>query len=283
LPIACSSNSKILTPNDDSVPNIFNEMTYMNYLILGLLLSGLVIQILVLYKVRKIHLASYRLVVAADRTESETHTLYQQLQAYDGLMRLIRPTSPLPPLRHWAASPDFLLELARHVRHQRPTAILECSSGSSTLVLARCCELNGAGHVYSLEHEESFALETRQRLAEQGLNDWATVIHAPLVRASGSQQPWYDLNQLPGKLAPVDMLVIDGPPASTAKHARYPALPRLDSLLAAGASVFLDDAGRTDEQEILRRWSSEYPAYLQTKLYLEKGGVLLKKSSAPKA
>lgn len=249
----------------------------MNELTLGLLLVGLVIQGLILHKVRRIHLASYRLESVANRTENETRTLYQQLQAYDGLMRLIRPNVPLPPLRHWAASPDFLLEIGLHVRHHRPTRILECSSGSSTLVLARCCELNGTGHVFSLEHDEHFALETRQRLSEQGLDDWATVIHAPLVPVPENGQPWYDLGRIPSDPPHFDLLVIDGPPASTAPHARYPALPMLNPFIAVGASIFLDDAARTDEQEILRRWSSAYPEYRQTTLYLEKGAALLTK------
>lgn len=248
--------------------------------ILGTLLVGLVVQALTLYKVRKIHLASFRLERALRQTESEARTLYQQLQAYDGLMRLIRPIAPLPPLRHWAASPDFLLELARHVRHERPGAILECSSGSSTLVLARSCELNGAGHVFSLEHDEHYAIKTRQMLAEQNLTEWATVIHAPLVFVSGHDQPWYDPNCIPSDRQPFDMIVIDGPPADTSPLARHPALSMLDSYISVGTSVFLDDADRKGEQEILRRWESEFPEYKQTPLYLEKGGSRMEKKAA---
>jgi len=245
----------------------------MDYVLLLLLLVVLVSQALLFHKVRRIHLASYRLLDAAD----ESHGLYHQLQAYDSLMRLIQPVAPLPLLRGWAASPDLLLLLARHVKKYRPGAILECSSGSSTLVMARCCQMNGSGHVYSLEHDAHFAEQTREGLAEQGLEEWASVIHAPLVSTGESGQPWYDLSRLAVPEGGFEMLVIDGPPATTAKHARYPALPQLDKMLKQGARVFLDDARRGEEKQILKRWQQELPHYSQEWLPLDKGAAVLTK------
>lgn len=246
----------------------------MDYVLLVLLLIVLASQALLFYKVRRIHLASYKLLDAA----SESHTLYHQFQAYDSLMRLLQPVTPLPLLRGWAASPDLLLTLARYVLKNKPDAILECSSGSSTLVMARCCQINGCGHVYSLEHDARFAEQTREGLAEQGLEEWASVVHAPLVSTGESGQPWYDLTGLSAPEGGFDMLIIDGPPATTAKHARYPALPQLDKLLKQGASVFLDDARRNEEKQILARWQQELPHYNQTWLPLEKGAAVLTKN-----
>jgi hypothetical protein len=58
---------------------------------------------------------------------------------------------------------------------------------------------------------------------------------------------------------PIDLLLVDGPPAYAAGHAlaRYPALPVLGDRLASGATVVLDDAERPGEQEVLRRWERE--------------------------
>ncbi len=58
---------------------------------------------------------------------------------------------------------------------------------------------------------------------------------------------------------PIDLLVVDGPPAYAAGHglARYPALPVLCDLLAPRATVILGDAERPGEQEVLRRWEHE--------------------------
>lgn len=253
----------------------------MDYALIMLATLILAIQVLVFHKVRRIHLTTYRLLAAADtidRTEKETRTLYRQLQSYDGLMRLIEPARPLPPLRGWAASPDFLLTIARHATAEKPEAILECSSGSSTVVLARCCQLNGCGHVWSLEHDAQYAAHTRARLEEQGLSEWATVVDAPLAPSPKTAQPWYEVGALRGPEHGFDMLVIDGPPRQTGPRARYPALPELDPLLARGAAVYLDDADRADEQEILRRWAAEFPRYVHTPLDLEKGGARLVKT-----
>ena len=59
---------------------------------------------------------------------------------------------------------------------------------------------------------------------------------------------------------PVDLLVVDGPPADTADKvlARYPALPVVHPRLAPGATVVLDDVERPGEQEVLTRWEREF-------------------------
>lgn len=246
----------------------------MDYVLLLLLLAVLFAQALLFYKVRKIHLASYRLLDAADESEG----LYRQFQAYDSLMRLLQPLASLPLLRGWAASPDLLLTIASHLKKSRPAAILECSSGSSTLVMARCCQINGSGHVYSLEHDQHYAQQTREWLSEQGLEEWATVIQAPLVPTGESGQPWYDLTDLPIPQGGFDILVIDGPPATSSKLARYPALPQLDEILKPGAIVFLDDAKRGEERRILERWQQEFPDYVQVLLPLDKGAAMLTKA-----
>lgn len=249
----------------------------MDWLTGAVLLALLGGQILLFHKVRAIHLATFQLA-----TEKDNARLFEQIQAYDSLMRLIQPRRPLPPLRGWAASPDLLLTLAQHALAHKPGTVLECSSGSTTIVLARCCELNGSGHVYSLEHDEHFAQQTRRHLAQQGLDAWATVIHAPLVPTGPEAQPWYSLDGL--RLAEdVDMLVIDGPPSRRGDLARYPALPQLHPLLAAGATVFLDDADRPGERRVVERWQAELPGYQLTRIPLEKGAVMLIKTGAGKA
>jgi hypothetical protein len=75
--------------------------------------------------------------------------------------------------------------------------------------------------VYSLEHDPISAAETRAMLADHGLDDWATVIDAPLVPVTlgGETFRWYDDSGLKG-LKAIDMLVIDGPPLDTNALAR---------------------------------------------------------------
>jgi len=71
------------------------------------------------------------------------------------------------------------------------------------------------------------------------------------------------------------MLVIDGPPAHLNHYARYPAGPLLLPLLNENGVVFLDDAGRHDEQEIIQRWVSEFNGLDVHQYDCEKGAVCL--------
>src|SRR3712207_1794767 len=75
---------------------------------------------------------------------------FRQPEALFGLYLELGFRKSLPPTRGWAASPDILLQLTQHARETHPNVVVECGSGASTVVLARCAELNGGGHVYSL-------------------------------------------------------------------------------------------------------------------------------------
>lgn len=227
-----------------------------------------------LHKVRLVHLMLYDV---RDQSHRESTSLFRQLEALQGLYTDLGLTRSLPDTRGWAASPDFLLELARHALAEKPKVVVECSSGTSTLVLARCMQLNGGGKVHSLEHDPAYARETRRQLERHGLAAWADVVDAPLTSRefAGATWPWYATEGLP-RNAKIDMLVIDGPPQATRSLARYPAGPALFDYLSPGAAVFLDDARRPDEQQILRRWAEEYPEIEQRQLSCEKGAALLR-------
>lgn len=230
-------------------------------------------------KIKRIDQATWNLPeVMREKINEAELRLYHQVEALIGLNALIQPTIPLPPMRGWAGSPDFLLEVARQATTLRPTTIVECSSGVSTLVAARCCQLNNQGHVYSLEHDPTFAHTTRDRLKEAGLEDWATVIDAPLrlYDIAGDTFRWYDDSGLPSN--PIDLLIIDGPPSTTGKLARYPAGPRLIPRLSEDHGLILvDDANRPDEKEMLHKWSAEFPELASHPGFGEKGLVILHK------
>lgn len=227
-----------------------------------------------LHKVRLIHLMLHDV---RDQTHRDNAGLFRQLEALQGLYTDLGLSHSLPDTRGWAASPDFLLELTRHAQAEKPQTIVECSSGTSTLVLARCMQINGSGKVYSLEHDAAYARQTRQQLERHGLSVWAEVLDAPLTpkEFSGAIWPWYATDGLPRELE-IDMLVIDGPPQATRSLARYPAGPALFGRLSPGAAVFLDDARRPDEQQILRRWADEHPEIEQRELRCEKGAAVLR-------
>jgi hypothetical protein len=196
---------------------------------------------------------------------------YQTLEKYLGLEKT------LPVAENWSAAEDFLLLLADFCLTSKPKTIVECSSGTSSLVLARCCQLNQWGHVYSLENGDTFALQTRRQLEDFSLRDYCDVMHAPLKDYAIADEifQWYDISQL--SLAGIDLLVIDGPPGFLQKQSRYPALPLLAPLLAERCAVYLDDAAREDELAIVARWQQAFPEFRSEYIGNERGCTILKR------
>jgi len=238
--------------------------------VLFLLAAMVAIGLLTLHKVRSIHKSTYRLLEDVAEVRRESEALYGQIQATASLQHVLQLTAPLPAMRGWAGSPDFLLHLAEHLQQHKPQAVLECSSGVSTLVAARCLQLNGQGHVWSLEHDAEFAGKTRALIARHGLSDWATVLDAPLEPDSEGRR-WYGDAVLPAAMGPVGVLVVDGPPQSTGPLARAPAFERLRSRLAPGAHIFVDDADRPDEQAMVAQWLQAEPRLNVERPPAEKG------------
>ena len=230
----------------------------------------------VAHKCRRIHLKQFE----ADRVASERiDNLYTQLETLFALDKDLALPASLPPTRGWAGSPDFLRHVHRIATRLRPENIVECSSGTSTVVLARTVQLNGRGHVYSLEHEPQYAQITRAELERQGLQAYATVIDAPLRKHAlprGNWQ-WYETIGLPPI---IDLLVVDGPPATTQPLARYPAVAVLNDRIAAGGRVILDDAARPDEGTSLAYWNLDFQFVPEAELFAEKGIALLKRQGA---
>jgi len=183
----------------------------------------------------------------------------------------------LPVTEHWSAAPDFLALISDYSLQNKPQVIVECSSGTSSLVLSQCCKLNQSGHVYSLENGDEFAMKTVRQLEDFMLADCCDVIHAPLRETALVDEhfQWYALDDLPD--ITIDLLVIDGPPGFLQKHSRYPALPMLAERLAEHCAVFLDDAARDDEQALVRRWLAAYPDFQAEYIENERGCFILKR------
>ena len=240
-----------------------------------LLTIGLMLDLV--HKVRRVQ----RILVGLyDLTQEESAQLFRQMEALQGLYIELGFTKSLPCTRGWAASPDFLMELARHALAEQPRVVVECSSGASTLILAKCMQKNGAGKVYSLEHDPRYAQQTRAQLERHGLSEFADVLYAPLnsFSAGSDTWQWYVHDVLP-PLAEIDMIAIDGPPKDTGKLARYPAGPALFPRLAPFGAVFLDDSKREDERAILKRWKEEFPQLVESHRDCEKGCAVLRLSA----
>ena len=239
-------------------------------LVLGLLLF-------LSHRLRRRHAELVRLAGADLQAKLDWH--FRQVEDLFSLYYDLRPHTALPATRAWAASPDMLRQLREHIVKHPPNVVVECSSGVSTVVIARTLQQLRAGHVFSLEHDKKYADRTRALLSCQELSEWATVVDAPLSehQIGNSTWNWYDVNELTSLLRGrgIDLILVDGPPFNIQEDARYPAGPLLFPLLVDGGAVYVDDAKRTPEQRICRRWSAEFRAMELEMIDTEKGLALL--------
>lgn len=204
---------------------------------------------------------------------------FRQVQALTVLVQTLKPVRPLPPLRGWAVTPDLGLMLVSAVFEENPLTIVECGSGSSTLLMAYVLRELGAGHIFSLEHDVPSKERTEAMLRRHGVDDRVTVLHAPLCEHSlnGEKFQWYDTSSLPSFEA-IDLVFVDGPPSFRRDFARYPALPTFWPKLRSGGLVFLDDSARPGERRVVERWKAEFPAATYRVEDTQKGTVVLRKS-----
>jgi len=210
---------------------------------------------------------------------TEVKQTFRQLEALQNLNAVLPATDVLPATRGWAASPDLLLVLVDLVISERPSLILECGSGASTLWLALAMRrFQIDGRIIALDHDPVFGGKTRDLLARHDVGDLAEVRDAPLESFSldGETYSWY-ARQAWENLTGIDLLFVDGPPATTGHQARYPALPLLSGSLSPVATVVLDDLVVPDMQKVLRLWLDAYPEFDSEILPLEKQAAVLRR------
>lgn len=212
------------------------------------------------------------------KTNQQRRQDYNQLEALFSLFFTLQPHAPLPDMRGWAESPDYMKRITQAILQDKPELVVELGSGVSTLVIAYALQRAGRGRVVSLEHDQAYAAPNQEMLHLHGLENVATIIHAPLRElALGNETwQWYDASPLPHE-EPIDLLLVDGPPAAPKTLSRYPALPLLFDRLRDGARIFLDDGSRQDEQLTVQRWRQEFPALDCEFLEVEKGAFELRK------
>lgn len=188
------------------------------------------------------------------------------------------------PATEWAIDALFAEAVVTEIERRAPSLMVECGSGVSTLLFASCLDALGVGRLVTFEHDEEFASQTNSLARYCGCANRVEVIVAPLRphRLGEREVSWYSgLQALDGQ-EPIEILVVDGPPATTAPLARYPAVPLLLPFLAPGAAVFLHDGERAAERETVARWGVELgsePVYVDS----PRGGWLLRVPERPTA
>lgn len=244
---------------------------------------------------------------AIDSTiKKELSNATKQIEAFIGMQSYFS-SGDLPlvnPERHtWPISPDFGLYLIELLETRDYNLIIEFGSGISTVVvakalakIARRVPSASVPEFISFDHLEKFYKETLARIQQASVEQYARVIYAPLkeIELNGRTADYYDCAGTLTELAqrrPVNSLrvlvIVDGPPASTGKNARYPAGPLILAHFAgATIDLLLDDYIRDDEKEIARMWEAEITAaglqFTTTESKLEKDACLITIKPTPK-
>jgi predicted O-methyltransferase YrrM len=206
-------------------------------------------------------IASLRSLVRArdDRAQRELKAGFSSLLNMISILPQLKVDGVLPPFPHrgfeiTGEEAAFLFQL---IRRHRPKLVTELGSGSSTILLAAALRANGSGRLISVEHDDRHARNTAQLLQQAELTGWVQQVKAPLAECSIGNRAfsWYALEPLLRTLSEkIDFLFVDGPPGKIQSLSRYPALPILAPHLSARALVFVDDGGRDDEMEMIKRW-----------------------------
>jgi hypothetical protein len=126
----------------------------------------------------------------------------------------------------------------------------------------------------TVEHDEIWADFLEEQLARENLRHFVSVIRAPLVPFNSNwpdeELTWYQQEQLTLSMTahPIDLLLIDGPPAYQANrtHARYPAVPFFAPLFAEDYAIILDDIDRKGERDIMKLWERDFGIAFERRL-----------------
>jgi predicted O-methyltransferase YrrM len=252
-------------------------------LLVALALAGLVLGVIASIELGLVLLGSALMgLVLLESTLMRSIIVEGQRQQH--ALTQIRPLMGELPLNisGWAADAILIHNTVRLIVEVRPKLVVECGSGTSTIVIGRCLRALGHGQIISLEHEAEHARSTSDLVRLHALDGVVTVVTTPLIPVNTGTESglWYGTEYERLITDPIDVVLVDGPPGSVGPRARYPAIPVLKSRLAPECWVLLDDGDRPDERAIAHAWRSELNGKL---LYLEggRGGWLLHRAPKP--
>jgi glycosyltransferase involved in cell wall biosynthesis len=200
----------------------------------------------------------------------------------ESLNKILNPLMNLPFHKEWAVLPDFIYHLIEFVKENKPSTIVECGSGLSTLVGGYMVKSKIINQFISIEHEEQFYEATLDDLKRHSLEKHVTLLYAPLKRISinGKEWFWYDTDRFENTINQIDLLLVDGPPGQIQKNSRYPALHMLKKFLNNKTIIVMDDSKREDERAIINQWLIENPDYEVDYHDTLKGMAIITKSKA---
>ena len=217
----------------------------------------------------------------------------KQLEAFMGIQTYLEKGIKPLSFHGWPISPDIGLYLTGLIDANNYDVIIEFGSGTSTVLMAKALVSKQRGNaqkvlsdnskagtglalgeadyndlparIVTFEHNSKYHAQTLKALQDNGVDGLVDLVHAPLVDyqyKDGSQYLYYSCADKLAELAKVFkgrkaniLVLVDGPPGSTNKHARFPALPHLLNALSGHKfTIIMDDYKRVEEKEIIEKW-----------------------------
>jgi len=159
------------------------------------------------------------------------------------------------PLGEFSLDVESINLLSRRLDAERPTAVLQCGAGASTLALAHFARRrrNAGGRCVVVAVEEGARVRNAvlARLERAGLADVAHVVLAPLDADGRYRLDAAEVARLGG--GAFDWVVVEGPIAAHGRPDRV--LPDVAPMCADDASWFVDDAFRDAQWDLLDAWA----------------------------
>lgn len=240
-----------------------------------IVLTGLFMAVVLLQSIR---LLSQKNEMRTKKMIDNLTISYRQIESLFSIYSSLNIESILPPFRGWAISPDFASLILSKMKETRPTNILECGSGISTVLIAYYLKKINKGHLYSFEHDKEYAESTVDLLKRHDLLPYVTIFNTDLIDhdINGKSWKWYNTDQM-NKDIKFDLVIIDGPPFQVQPKSRYPALPILDNFFNPNAVILIDDCAREQDNEVINDWLAEFKNYDSQWFDTEKGAYVLTK------
>ncbi|WP_022948510.1 class I SAM-dependent methyltransferase [Methylohalobius crimeensis] len=161
----------------------------------------------------------------------------------------------------WSIDSHLAKFIVQHLSIHKPKCILEIGSGSSTILIGKIAKILGYSpkHI-AIDHDIKYLEATKVNAKLNNLNNDIDFIHLPLEKINLSNKEFVYYKNLPKSLIDnrPDLIIVDGPPANTCKHARLPALPIIYNYISDNAVIVLDDYCRQEEKEIVDQWMNQY-------------------------
>ena len=216
---------------------------------------------------------------------SDLDNLRRQIACIAELQSTIAGPVPFGKLGGWAISADALAIVVRDVRKRRSPKVVEFGSGASTIAIAALLQTMGGGKLITIEHDLDYLQLVDSDLFAHGLKSVVDLRHLPMTSFSAAPPleayHSYDLCQLDAQF---DVALVDGPiTAEFGAATRLAPLEWCVSRLHPGGSVYLDDAARTEERQVVATLIERHSGITAESLDTEKGFVRLTCTDEPVA